>query len=43
MVHMNVILNLQKRCTFLSNRYQKKKKKKKKTLFVVDVSINCAA
>ena len=33
-VHVNVILNLQKRCTSLWGRYQRK------TLFVVDVSTN---
>ena len=34
LVHVNVILNLQKRCTSLGDRYQRK------TVFVVDVSIN---
>ena len=33
---MNVILNLQKRCTSFSDRYQRM------TLFVVDVSVNWA-
>ena len=36
MVQVNVILNLQKICTSLGDRYQRK------TLFVVDVSINGA-